>query len=72
MTKEKTKWKMPDWMEPYRDSFSNTGGNTVEELMNNTTASGGNNVVLSALIVAVESQVILLSRLHAKGQLGQR
>ena len=27
-------WKMPEWMEPYRDLFNNTGGNSVEELQN--------------------------------------
>lgn len=28
------KWIMPDWMEPYKDIITNTGGNSIGELMN--------------------------------------
>lgn len=66
----KTKrWKMPEWMEPYRECFQNTGGNSVEELMNNHDANGFNNVILAGLIVSVDSQVTLLARLHSAGAL---
>jgi hypothetical protein len=72
MAKEKPAWKMPDWMEPYRGSFANTGGNSIEELMNDRTTDGGNNIIRSALIIAVESQVILLNRLHHEGRLAAK
>ncbi len=62
-------WTMPDWMEQYRDLFTNTGGNTIERLMNLPDGTGRSNVILAALGVSVESQVILLRRLHAKGLL---
>lgn len=68
---KRRKWTMPKWMEPYRDTFANTGGNTVEELMNNRTANAQNNLVLAALIVAVESQVILLTRLRERAMLAK-
>ena len=60
------RWKMPRWMERYRDDFANTGGNPIEELLNDHGSNGLNNVIRAALIVAVESQVILLERLHKK------
>ena len=62
-------WVMPEWMEPYREHFANTGGNSIEELMSDSDSNVRNNVVRAALIIAVESQVILLSRLHARGAL---
>jgi hypothetical protein len=64
-------WKMPKWMERYRDSFVNTGGNTIEDLMNRDPKEA--NVVINApvalLCVAVKSQVSLLHVLHKKGLL---
>jgi hypothetical protein len=67
-TKTKRKpWVMPEWMEPYRDLFQNTGGNPIEELMNDTETNGSNNVIRSALIISVDSQVTLLHRLRNKG-----
>jgi hypothetical protein len=63
------KWKMPAWMEPFRDEFANTGGNPIEELMNDKDTHYGNNAVRAALIVAVDSQVHLLNSLHARGAL---
>ena len=68
-TPKKAPWTMPAWMEKYRPHFSNTGGNSIEELMNDTSSNGANNLVRSALAIAVESQIILLSRLHDKGLL---
>lgn len=58
------KWKMPKWMEPFREHISNTGGNSIEDLMNNHTATLDNNAILAMLCVAVKSQVILLERLY--------
>lgn len=63
----KKTWVMPDWMEPCRPMFSNTGGNPIEELMNDTTTNIFNNAVRAALIVAVDAQVGLLTRLHEAG-----
>ena len=68
----KKKWAMPAWMRPYREMFANTGGNPVEELMSDTETHYGNNAVRAALIVAVESQVILLTKLHESGHLTPR
>lgn len=62
-------WTMPEWMEPYRDHFTNTGGNSIEDLMNDKDCTARTNVVRAALIIAVESQVILLSRLRMLGAL---
>lgn len=62
---------MPEWMEPYRDSFTNTGGNTVEELMadlNNKNLMR-TNIVLFTLASCVSSQVGMLERLHRDGAL---
>lgn len=59
-------WTMPKWMEPFRESIVNTGGNSVEDLMNDRS-----NVVVNAplamLAVAVHSQVTLLNILHKQG-----
>lgn len=63
---EKETWIMPKWMEKYRDSFNNTGGNSVEELMNNKISSEINEV-LSLLAIAVSSQVMLLKTLKNRG-----
>lgn len=60
-------WKMPKWMERYRELIGNTGGNSVEELMNNTTVTADTNLVLSVLCISVKSQVNLLERMYAKG-----
>lgn len=62
-------WVMPDWMEPYREHFQNTGGNSIEDLMNDTTTNGVNNIVRAALIVAVEAQVHMLYGLKRDGLL---
>lgn len=69
MTTERTEWTMPEWMEPCRDMFRNTGGNSVESLLNDTETNGFNNAVRSALIVSVESQVGLLYTLRKRGLL---
>lgn len=66
-------WKMPEWMEPYRESFYSTGGNTVEELMNAPDENPNlskSNIVLFTLAMMAEGQVGLLMRLYDKGQLG--
>lgn len=60
------KWKMPAWMEKYRDKINNTGGNEIEGLMNDDGTES--NVFINApralICVAVKSQVALLERLH--------
>ena len=65
---KRKKWKMPAWMEPYRELVGNTGGNKIEELMNYTTSNMGNNFIRTGLIIAVISQVELLERLHEQGK----
>lgn len=62
------KWKMPPWMEPYREHIVNTGGNRVEDMVNGS-ASPLVNLPLSTLQACVKSQVALLNRLHDAGVL---
>lgn len=65
-------WRMPEWMEPYRDLFRNTGGNSIERLMTLPPGTGRSNVILAALGACAESQVGLLHALHHKGLLRER
>lgn len=62
-------WTMPAWMEPYRSHINNTGGNPIEELMNDTKTNGFNNSIRLSLIIAVQSQVMLLTSLYNRGLL---
>jgi hypothetical protein len=59
------KWKMPAWMEPYRESIINTGGNAVEDMMNGD-ADPRINLPLSTLQACVKSQVGLLGILRKR------
>ena len=61
-------WVMPEWMEKYRASINNTGGNTVEECVNSK-ASLQVNMPMAILNIAVTSQIGLLKTLHARGEL---
>lgn len=61
-------WTMPAWMEPFREDFTNTGGNSVERLLNGTTDARVN-LPLAVLEACAQSQVLLLDRLHRKGRL---
>lgn len=67
---EKRIWKMPKWMEPYRELIGNTGGNSIEEMVNDDSDARINlpRVILS---VAVKSQVGLLEQLHERAMLGK-
>lgn len=71
MDKQK-KWVMPKWMEKYRSSLHNTGGNTVEKLMNYKPSEGGGIDPLGVLSVCVSSQVGLLETLHKNNKLCQK
>ncbi len=62
------KWKMPKWMEKYREHICNTGGNDIEVMFNGN-ADPVINLPLSTLQACVKSQVILLTALHDKGLL---
>jgi len=65
-------FRMPAWMEPYRDLINNTGGNPVEDLMNdlrNNRRLLHSNVVRWSLAMAVSGQVNLLYALHEGGHL---
>jgi hypothetical protein len=68
---EREPWVMPAWMEPYRELIVNTGGNPVEELINDEKTNAFTNVVRAGLIVAVYSQVRLLTALHQRGLLAE-
>jgi hypothetical protein len=59
-------WTMPEWMEPYRKSIINTGGNSVEEMVNGN-ADPFINLPLSTLQACVKSQVGMLGILHRRG-----
>ena len=65
---KKRKWKMPKWMEPFRDDICNTGGNTVEEMVNGN-ADPLTNLPLSTLQACVKSQICLLERMAHGGKL---
>lgn len=69
MKKKLEKWKMPEWMEKYRDLIANTGGNSVEELYNDHTSTIHSNLIRAMLCIAVTDQVNLLYRLQKKGYL---
>lgn len=67
------RWVMPAELEPYRRLIGETGGNDVEDLMTEWSA-GADGVMFSNLprypiMQAVASQVGLLARLYAAGQL---
>lgn len=66
---KKEVWKMPPWMEKYREFFGNTGGNTVEDLMNRDPREANIfiNAPVALICVAVENQVGILMRLYDKG-----
>lgn len=68
---QRKKWKMPTWMEAYRKSILNTGGNPVEDLMNDdgTNSNVFNNAPRALICCAVKSQVALLESLHESGSL---
>lgn len=68
-TTSKQEWKMPSWMEPYRELIGNTGGHSVEELYNDKKTNAQTNLVLAALIISVSDQVSLLYRLKNEGLL---
>lgn len=59
------KWTMPEWMEPFRESICNTGGNSVEDMMNGH-ANPRVNLPLSTLQACVKSQVLLLENLRKR------
>jgi len=57
---------MPEWMESFRGFITNTGGNSVEDLVNDTESNMFNNAIRAALCIAVQSQVALLTELYRK------
>ena len=58
------RWKMPQWMEPYRDLIVYTGGQSVEDLMNGAYSDDGFAAVYRW---SVRAQVRLLTKLHNGG-----
>lgn len=63
---QKSPFVMPDWMEPYREMFYSTGGNSVEYLIDALNIEGlaFSNAMLFSLALMAEAQVALLTRLH--------
>lgn len=64
----KDQWKMPDWMEEYRELIINTGGNQIEELMSSDT-NPWVNLPRSTIEACVKSQIGLLEILKREGKL---
>jgi hypothetical protein len=64
-------WVFPEWMERFRHTISDTGGNPIEELMNDdgTNSNVFNNAPRALICVAVKSQINLLERLYNAGLL---
>lgn len=63
---------MPEWMEPFRPFFRNTGGNSIEDLIHRLDTEPNlslTNLPAFALAVAAESQVSMLIALHGNGML---
>lgn len=69
MPKKDGTWKMPAWMEPFRESILDTGGNPVEELVNDRSTSVFSNAIRAVLCVSVKDQVALLYILAQRGLL---
>jgi hypothetical protein len=61
---KKKPWKMPKWMEQYREDFNNTGGNSIEDLHNDDHTTIFENAPRALLCVAVHAQVHLLEKLY--------
>jgi hypothetical protein len=71
-TDEPYRFVMPEWMEPYRGLISNTGGNSIEDLiddMHNNRRLLAANVVRWSLAMGVYGQVNLLYALYEGGHL---
>ena len=65
-------WTFPEELEPYRELITNTGGNSVEDLINDLDANKNlmrTNVVRFVLAVAAQAQIGLLQNLAAGGHL---
>ena len=62
-------WEMPEWMEKFRESIVDTGGNPVEWLMSLGGKDTGCNAILGAIATSVYAQVALLIALHRRGLL---
>lgn len=66
---DEEKWVMPDYLEKYRGLINNTGGLEIEELMNDKKTTAFNNIYRAALIISVDSQILLLETLYKHGHL---
>jgi hypothetical protein len=70
---KRKKWTMPAWMTPYVPMLANTGGDWIlpEHAMNcdSKNCNLAVNGPRALLCAGVQSQVILLQRLHEKGLL---
>ncbi len=71
MNEEPPKWQMPDWMEKYRSSFTNTGGNSIEDLMNDHQTTVQVNAPRAVICCCVIAQVDLLGNLKQRSLLSR-
>jgi hypothetical protein len=62
---DSTFWTMPEWIEPYRHLISETGDQSVEELMNDWNAGFHDDYMRAARLMAVNAQIELLERLRS-------
>ena len=68
-SRTRKRWTMPEWMEPYRDMISDTGGNPIEDLMNDHTTTAQVNLYRAVFCISTKAQVALLEKLHAAGKI---
>jgi hypothetical protein len=65
-------YKFPEHLEKYRPLISNTGGNSVENLLDRLKNEEGlafSNIVVFTMAISVECQISLLARLYKEGLL---
>lgn len=64
MDSDPTLWVMPEWMEQYREYITNTGGNSIEELMNDRDCNARSNHIRWVIICMATAQIHQLMQLH--------
>ncbi len=62
---EKNKREMPEWMEKYRDTFHDTGGQAIENLMNDNAASEFSVIKRAGIVLSVKEQIFRFAQVNA-------